>query len=543
MDTGKTARGTNSVLLVGIVLALLVLVNLVAQRHFFRLDLTADKQFTLTAATKNVLGDLDDVVNIKVYFSNDLPTYLVTLRQQIKDMLDEYRAWGGENLLIEWEDPGDDPQLAQRCRLLGIPQVQLNIIEKDKAQVANAYLGIAILYEDRSEVLPVVQNVDNLEYDLTAALLKVYRNEQPTVGVYGGTEDLDTGNGLSKMAELLGKQYNVIDVDPTSGEAIPTDVRTLVVVRPDRLSPRGQFEIDQFIMRGGNLLLFHDPVNMTEQSMYASARESGMHEMLENYGIDVGRNLLLDRVNSPAAFSQGFMTFSIPYPFWPKFVSEGVSRTNPMVNQVEGIVLPWTSTVSAAGTVPDSVTVDTLLSSSHYGWTMTKRFDLNPQQPFADRPRSPVDPLPAAVVASGRFPSFFAGKDVPPVEPAVGGDVGTIAPVADEDREVVPSGIADARIVVFGSANAVLDDMIGRFQANSLLLQNAVDWLTLGDELIGIRSRGATDRPLGELSEGRKTVLRFLVTFGVPILVILFGLIRSVQIRNRRSAVKEGAAW
>ncbi len=537
MNKGKTTRGTNSVLTAAIVLSVLVLINLVAQGRFFRIDLTADKQYTLTDATREAAGSLDDVVSIKVYFSDDLPSYLITLRQQIEDMLAEYKAWGKKNIEIEWQDPAGDPDLQRRCQVLGIPQVQLNIIEKDKAQVSNAYLGMAILYEDRSEVIPVVQNVENLEYDLTAALLKVYREEQQTVGVLGGTADTNLQTGLTVMAELLGQQYDVVEVNPGSGDPIPPDVKTLVIVRPDLVTDRAQFEIDQFLMVGGNILLFHDPITMAENSMYANARESRLRRMMRHYGIDVGRNLVLDRLNSPAAFSQGFMTFRIPYPFWPKFAGDGLSRTNPMVNQLEGIVFPWTSTVSAAGSVPDSVQIDTLLTTSPFGWIMTDRFDLNPQQRFPDQPTEPGDPIPTGVVATGRFPSFFAGKEVPsadgeePVEGVI------VSPV---DREIIESG-ADARIVVFGSGQVALDDMINQFPSNTLLLQNAVDWLTLGDELISIRSRGATDRPLKELSENRKKILRYLVIFGIPVIVIIFGLVRSVHVRNRRAAMSEGA--
>ena len=119
--------------------------------------------------------------------------------------------------------------------------------------------------------------------------------------------------------------------------------------------------------------------------------------------------------------------------------------------------------------------------------------------------------------------------------------VGTIegeeAPAVN--RDIIETGV-DARVVVLGSGNAALDDMLSQFPANTLLLQNAVDWLTLGDDLISIRSRGATDRPLKELSENRKTILRFLVTLGIPVLVVLFGLVRSVHIKNRRSAMSEG---
>jgi len=539
MDSKRRAQGANSILMIGIVLAVIVVVNLLAQGHFARIDLTEDGIYTLSRSTKDMLRGLDDVVNVKVYFSKDLPTYLVTLNQQVKDMLDEYQAFGDENLLVEWEDPADDPETEQRCRVLGVPQVQLQIFEKDKAQVTNAYLGIAVLYEDRSEVIPVVQGIENLEYDLTSAIVKVFRKEEKTVGILVGPVEPDLDQDLSHAKELLGEQYRVLPVNISTGTPVPEEVKTLVIVQPEALSERERYEIDQFIMRGGALLLFHDPIVIPEGQIRATPRRSGMNELLARYGIDLGENLVLDaRSHANAAFTQGFITFSLPYPYWVRVLEENTNPDNPVVSQLSGVVLPWTSTVAAAAKVPDSVDVDTLLSTGTMAFTRTGTYDLNPQQRFTDAPREPGDRLPLAVVASGVFPSFFAGKPAPPVgdEPEEEG----IAPAPDR---VTMERSAPTRIVVVGSGNAVRNDMAGQFTTNMVLLQNAVDWLTFGDELIAIRSRLATDRPLREISEGGKTLARSLVTFGVPVLVVLFGLLRYVRLRSKRAeAQSQGEA-
>jgi len=532
----RKTQGTNSFLLAGIVLAILVAINLVARNRFVRIDMTENDQYTLSESTKKILGGLDDVVNVKVYFSRDLPTYLVTLTQQVRDMLDEYQAYGEKNLLVEWEDPADDPETEQRCRVLGIHQVQLQIFEKDKAQVANAYLGIAILYEDRHEVIPIVQGAENLEYDLTAAILKVFRKEEKAVGVLvdpsGAGPTLE--KGLSRAKELLEKQYEVLPVDLTGGEPVPERVQTLLIAQPEDLSERTVFEIDQLVMRGGKLLLFHDPLTIPEGSIRAFPRRSGLRSLLGHYGLDVGDNVVLDlRSNANASFNQGIVMFSMPYPYWVKILPENVNHENPAVSKLSGIVLPWTSTV-AAGTVPDSVTVDTLLLSSRFAWTKTGSYDLNPQQRFLDAPREPVERLPLAAVASGIFPSFFAGKEIPPV----GGDAGE----GTDEKPVEPARTIlekspPTEVVVVGSGNLLSDDMIGQFPGNTVLLQNTVDWLTFGEDLIAIRSRAAVDRPLREVSERWKGIARFLATFGVPLLVVLAGLMRWLRVRGRRAAL------
>jgi ABC-type uncharacterized transport system involved in gliding motility auxiliary subunit len=135
---------SNFIALAFIVLGILAVVNFFFLRHFARIDLTQDKRYTLTSSTKEVLGNLDDIVTIKLYFSKNIPSYLVNLKRNVTDFLDEYRAYAGGNMTIKYIDPTENPALQQELRFMGIPQVQLNIIEKDQAQLTNVYLGMAI---------------------------------------------------------------------------------------------------------------------------------------------------------------------------------------------------------------------------------------------------------------------------------------------------------------------------------------------------------------------------------------------------------------
>jgi len=96
----------------------------------------------------------------------------------------------------------------------------------------------------------------------------------------------------------------------------------------------------------------------------------------------------------------------------------------------------------------------------------------------------------------------------------------------------------DTRIIVVGNALFATDSFLGQFPENSLFLQNSIDWLTLGDRLISIRSRGATDRPLKPLSEGAKSTVKLLVILGAPLLVIGFGLVRMSLKRRTTSALE-----
>ena len=168
---------SGSLALILIVTGILIAVNVIAQRFFFRLDLTEDRRYSIAPATRAVLEGMDDVVNIDTYFSRNLPPYLINLRRQVEDTLDEYRAYSGGMLHVEFKEPGGDPFTLEKLRTLGIPQVQLEILEKDQFRMTNVYLGIALLYGGRKEVIPVVQDTSRLEYELTGALVRLMSPE------------------------------------------------------------------------------------------------------------------------------------------------------------------------------------------------------------------------------------------------------------------------------------------------------------------------------------------------------------------------------
>ena len=101
---------TNYIVLVLIVLGILAVLNFFFLRHFSRIDLTQDKRYTLTSSTKEMLANLDDIVNIKLYFSKKLPPYLVNLKREVADILDEYKAYSGGNLSAKFIYPTENPK-------------------------------------------------------------------------------------------------------------------------------------------------------------------------------------------------------------------------------------------------------------------------------------------------------------------------------------------------------------------------------------------------------------------------------------------------
>jgi gliding-associated putative ABC transporter substrate-binding component GldG len=527
----RIKQTTNFTVIALIVLGILAVLNFFFYRHFSRIDLTHDKRYTLTPASRQALAGLDDIVNIKLYVSQKLPSYLVNLKRDITDLLDEYKAYGSGNIAVTSIDPTEDPALQQELRFMGIPQVQLNIIEKDQAQLTNAYLGMAIFYADKKEVIPFISDTKNLEYDLTSAIVKVTSKETKKVGLYVGSKPQSPDEQEYQAAsQLLSKQYEVSPIKLDDEQALD-NISTLILAGPRELTDRQKYAIDQFIMRGGKAVFLVDTVEMRE-GLQATGFKPAVNDLLQQYGITVEENLVLDASNAYAAFRSGFMTFRIPYPFWVKVVSEGFAADNPAVSMLESLVLPWVSSLTVAAEKKPDIAITELAKSTESSWLQKGFYMLDPQQQFI-KPGTQMQSYLLAAAATGKFKSFFADKPVPPVEKKADG---TEAPPQKETIKESP----ETRIVVVGNSRFITNDVIGQFDDNQVFFLNLIDWLTLGEQLIGIRSRGATDRPLRETTEYQKTLVKSLNMFGIPLVLALFGIARFyVKRRKKKSGTVE----
>jgi len=546
----RITHGGNTIAFVAIILGILVLVNFLSTRRFIRADLTEDKRYTISKATKNVLGSLDDIVTITAYFST-APAEVARIRRDIKDVLDEYNAFS-QKLQIDFVNPADfDDAQKQELRFKGIPEVQINVVKKDKAEIANVYMGISIGYSGKEETLPVVRSMGNLEYELTSTILKVTTKAAKTVGFLTGHGELDiNAQEYQQLRQLLDKngqgQYNVTSVNLQGGTAVDDTVTTLVVAGGKQpLTEREKYELDQFIMRGGRSIFLVDPIQMQPGTLQGTPLSTGLNDLLEHYGAKLGNNLLIDRrFHDNARFQQGFMTVFQPYPYFVKIGKPNFSKEHTVTSQLEALTLPWTS--SLAVIAKENITATTLAKTSAFGQTIQGYYNLMPNFPI---PNAETQAYPVAIALEGKFKSFYADKEIPTaVTDAATSTDDSEAPVPTQDAEAqttIPES-AQTQIVVVGTAQ-----FLTQMRSDGInFFLNAVDWLTLGDTLIGIRSQTITDRPLQiktpdggfrEVSEFEKNFIRYLCTVGVSFLVIAFGLIRYFLKRRAKRLVESMA--
>jgi gliding-associated putative ABC transporter substrate-binding component GldG len=536
MLSRKLKSGSNALILALTVFFILVVVNFLSCQYFMRGDLTENKIYTLSKSTKDILEGLDDIVRIEAYFSKK-PSRVAQIRADIKDKLDEYRAFSKGNLQIDFIDPGDDEALKQELRLLGIPELQVNVREKDKLEVANVYMGIAVHYANAKEVLPLIESTFNLEYDLSSAILKVTREDTKTLGFLTGHGEFDIdAQRFQELRGELSKQYDVSKVEVKDGEPIDAKVVTLVIAGPQQqLTEREKYEIDQFIMHGGRTVFLIDPIRL-QQGLQAVPVATGLNDLLEHYGVKLGNNLLLDRYHESATFDRGFMRVTQPYPYFVKAMKKNLSSESTITSQLESLVLPWPSSLEltlkeneeteGAGVAKVQGTV--LATTSEFGWTAQAPYNLDPNSVL--RPPSGQQKVHTLAVAlSGTFNSFYAGKAIPPPE-----RVESEAEVSEAPDRPTKTESAPTQIIVVGTSQFLTQLRRG----GRIFFQNVIDQLTLGEELIGIRSKDVTDRPLKETSYGERQLLKFLVIGGIPILVSIIGITRYFLRRRAKQLVE-----
>lgn len=543
MDFIRRLKNTShNTIVIILIIGIVVILNFISLNHFLRLDLTEENRYTLSDTTKNAMRELDDVVTVKAFFSKKLPPDLVNLTREINDVLDEFSAYSNNNLQVRFLDPADDPKIADEAMSLGVPELDMNIIEKDKVQLQKGYLGIAISYGDKTEVLPVVQSTSNLEYDLVSAVKKVIASRVKIVGFltgHGEHEIMEMGMSGEKTADYtifkkaLDKNYETTTI--TAGQEIK-DVDTLVIAGPkEPLSDRDVYEIDQFIINGGNVIFLIDAVSVLP-GLQASSLDVNLDSFLSNLGIKISRSLVVDTIHETAAFSSGFVQFFIPYPLWPKLVSENFQIENPILAKIDSFVMPWSSPLEQ--TSGSGLNVEILASSSDEAWSQTA-FDLNPEQSFMPQGETKSYPMVASI--SGKLKSYFADKEIPPKESAEEPSDMEITPEeeksASENRETIKESVYETRIVVVGDSDFVSDGFVSRFPNNLNFILNTVDYLTLDSDLIGIRAKKMTSRPLTEVSEAQKSLIKIVGIWLVPVIVGVYGIFRNIRRRRIRRMI------
>jgi gliding-associated putative ABC transporter substrate-binding component GldG len=510
MNTKKT----QTLLRVLLVLGILILVNFISVRIFGRLDLTKARVYTLSDASKNLVRDLDDRVTVKAYFTEDLPAPYNNNRRAVLDILNDYKAYSKGNLHYEFINPEGEKN-EREAQQAGIPPVEVQIVKEDKFEVKRAFLGLIMMYEDKKEVLPVIQNLGSLEYDITAAIKRLTSRTKKRIGYTTGHQETAL-TSMQRASQEINTQYESVPVDLSSNAAeVPQDLAALLIIAPQtKFSDTAKYQIDQYLMHGGKVAFLLNKMNVDLSAQYKVAQsvDIGLEDMLENYGIRINGDLVRDAqcANITVMQNQGQfqMRSQIPFPYLPNAVN--VDRSNPIVKDLQGLIFYFVSSLDTTLAANKGLKAEVLVRSSKHSGRQSGFVMIDPFHRYTPEELAESN-IPMAAVVSGSFKSFFEGKSLVPHT--------TKSP--------------DTRIIVVGDGDFMKDDFAGN-RGNLTFFVNIVDFLADDAGLITIRSKDIAQPPLEQVSDGTKKLLKYSALLLPPFLVIGYGLLRW----RRRIALK-----
>lgn len=514
----KTSKKTDFSITILLVVGIVAVVNFFAYQIFHRFDLTANKMYSISDTSKNTMRGLDDVVNIKAYFSKNLPAQWLNLQQEAIDILNEYEANSRGKVKFTIVNPEDTEEVQRELYMIGIPQLTFDTREKDKMQIVKGYLGVAISFGGKSEAIPMLKSdISDLEYQVTTAMKKVTNQSVGTIGYLTSNGTKNKEEETSVLMKELAKLYNVVDVDLESKESKIENVDTLLIIGPTKnFSDEQVKKISEFLDKGGAVFATVDGVKVETKGLTATKNEIAINKIFEKYGIKLNNDLVADSRSGVVPFTQGFMQFQVQYPLWPLVNNDGFNKDQSAVSKIEQVLFPWVSSLDKSSSANKFNVVD-LVKSSKRSWLVKDNFNLNPNS--VDKPSGELSQRTIAMISDGALPQEF------------------LNPVDGKDKK--DSGFK-GKLAVVGDSDFVIDQMTESGQNDSLVFaQNIIDSLSLDGDLINIRSKNITNRPISDtLSDAQKAAMKYGNVFGVMVLVLIFGMTRYF-FRRRSSFVDQ----
>ena len=503
-----------------VVAAIIGAANLILSNLPLRVDMTGEKLYTLSKGSKAVLGKLENDVTLKFYYSSssaEMPMQLKTYAQQVQNLLKEYELAGNGHVALEAYDPKPDSDAEEWAQRYGVEPQNVTPFGQP------VYFGLVAVCGDREETLPRFspRTESTLEYDVTRLVTRVGWDEQrPVIGVMTSLPGV-LGQPPNPMMQMqrrqqpqgwasfmeLKKDYDVREI-PTTAESIDEDVKALVVLHAKDLSEKTLFAIDQFVVRGGRLIACVDAfsaMDMISQrqqqnpmmmQMGGQDGPSTLGKLFDAWGVSFDTQKVVADLASATKLNAGNGRAEEN----PAFLSLGaknVDKTDLLVSGLTQLVFPFAGAFSF--TQKDGLKFEPLVTTSADSACLVDRQNVQFGMGAMRRELKP-DGVRRTLAArlSGTFRTAFPkGPDwkegstnaVPKV--VAEGDKGSVVLFADSDF------LADDFCVQV--MNTLFGPIAQPWNDNLVLFSNVIEQYAGREELIGVRSRGPSNRPFAKV--------------------------------------------
>jgi ABC-type uncharacterized transport system involved in gliding motility auxiliary subunit len=549
-----------SLVLVGL---LVVAVVALGQRLRLRADLTEEGIYSLSDATVGLLGELEDRLQVKLYFNRDIEGAegLLPQRVVLEDFLDEVAARGGGRVSVETVDPTTDLVARRDAEHVGVTPLTLQGGGLGGVSVDLVYQGVELRYRGRSEVIPFAVPSE-FEFAFAVRLSELLRSARPAIAFVsdeppmppplpGVQNPIPADRVYQDLRDVLQRRYAVRDVDLQDPEALAEDVVAVIIARPQEFQPDALRVLDRYLASGGHVLVMAEPERVDSRTLAHEARATGLADWLGGYGVRIGAEVVYDEesIQVPAGTEvvetpsgPQMRRIVAPYGLGPQLSAvQGSYATDHVVTGSLDSVTLFSAHPVQAFAMPDSLETETLLRSSPRSWllpaSVSRTMDLENLE--ALRATALQSGLPAAsplcIALQGVFPAAFAHEDF---EPAPG------------------------LLVVLGDTDALSNIVLANAGApNRDFAANLLDWMAQDEALVGLRSRGKRERRIPDFrtqyverqggwastdeenreldreaaayARGRERTLTWGNVLGPPLVVLLLGLAHRAFYRRR----------
>jgi ABC-2 type transport system permease protein len=500
-------------------LAIIILLNLIAAKFFFRIDLTEEKRYTIKDQTRELLKSLDEDVYVEVFLEGELNAGFRRFRKNIEETLEEFRIYSDGRVKYVFTNPSlatGEKARNEFMRDLSARGIQpTNVIDNKDGQRVEKLIfpgaivsfggmetGVMLLKGNKASSSEEVinQSVEGVEFELANAIHKLANSERKSVAFTRGHGELDS-LAVASFTQELQELYDVLRVDLRR----PVDrskYDVLIIARPTGpFSEVEKYQLDQFIMRGGKVMFLIDKMDASmdsasSESALAIPNRTNLDDQLFKYGVRVNLNLVQDQNSGlyPVITGQVGGKPQVQMMNWPFFPLINTYPAHPVTRNLDAVLTKFASSIDTVKA--EGVRKSPLLFTSPYSRVLgtpvnisiNRLRDLKPQD-FS------VANVPLAYLLEGKFTSLYKNRFLPD---------------GINERDFVADG-KETKMLVIGDGDIARNEINPRNRqpqalgfdsftnytfANRDLLMNALAYLTEENGLIQTRSKQVKIRPL-----------------------------------------------
>jgi ABC-type uncharacterized transport system involved in gliding motility auxiliary subunit len=509
---GKLASRLVPLAALVLLLVALIAVNVLAAFVPLRADVTDEGLYTLSKGTRQILSKIEDPITFKLYYSQslpDIPVAFKTYSSKVIELLREYEAVApAHKVRLEVYDPAPDTDDEEWATRYGLSPARL-------PNGGNLYFGLVAVAADREATVPFFdpRREKFLEYDVSEAVARVQEVKQPKIGVLsylpiggGYAGPMSAGGRAWAIMQQLQKSFSVEQLSPATLVEVPQDLNLVLVVHPKLIPSRISYALDQFVVRGGKMIVLVDPNSRLDPAgggQYGAPTNSSLDDLFKAWGIKydklqiVGDHELATRVNAP-------QFGVVDYPIWLTVTPRYFNHDQVITSELEELTLVDAGRFE---TTPEfKLTFTPLVTSSPNSGMVdfTTVRVLNPVT-ISKMVKSDDTPKVLAALITGKFPSAF--PEGPPKPPTRDIPKDVQAQLDERAKHHLSEAKGETSVVLIGDADFIADqfsvqqvNFFGNVVSqpvndNLNLVMNSAEFLSGNQALIHIRSRGKFSRP------------------------------------------------